>query len=305
VWDWIAAVGARTAFIEPGSPWENGYCESFNAKLRNELPDGEIFYSLAKAKTVIKSWRQHYNTRRLHSSLAQLPGQARRRQFRESRDPLAQIIQIARDLVGVTDLPRPVNPQLQAALDVFSDRFRFPPSPARDRRHGQSLPVKTQDHHHFSKLDHRRRPPPFQRRASSATGGKPEAAGRAPLLQARAPARESSAPTFTKNSTPSDSSPARYCEPDQGDARSPRGSDPLRPNAASAAVVSWSASSSQASRFPSRSIRRSSARVADPGLQHPLQDARFISESHAGFASGYPARFNRNPHLPRQVRIPT
>jgi len=71
--DWIAAVGARTAFIEPGSPWENGYCESFNAKLRDELLDGEIFYSLAEAKTVIESWRQHYNTRRPHSSLGYKP----------------------------------------------------------------------------------------------------------------------------------------------------------------------------------------------------------------------------------------
>ena len=48
--EWIAAVGARTAFIEPGSPWENGYCESFNSKLRDELLNGEIFYSLAEAR---------------------------------------------------------------------------------------------------------------------------------------------------------------------------------------------------------------------------------------------------------------
>jgi transposase InsO family protein len=54
--DWIGAVGARTAYIEPGSPWENGYCESFNAKLRDELLDSEIFYSLAEAKIVIESW---------------------------------------------------------------------------------------------------------------------------------------------------------------------------------------------------------------------------------------------------------
>jgi hypothetical protein len=67
--DWIAAVGARTAYIEPGSPWENGYCESFNAKLRDELLNGEIFYSLAEAKTVIESWRRHYNPKRPHSSL--------------------------------------------------------------------------------------------------------------------------------------------------------------------------------------------------------------------------------------------
>jgi len=53
--EWIAAVGACTAFIEPGSPWENGYCESFNSKLRDELLDGKIFYSLAEARTVIQT----------------------------------------------------------------------------------------------------------------------------------------------------------------------------------------------------------------------------------------------------------
>jgi putative transposase len=71
--DWIAAVGAKTAYIEPGSPWENGYCESFNAKLRDELLNGEIFYSLAEARIVIESWRRHYNTQRPHSSLGYRP----------------------------------------------------------------------------------------------------------------------------------------------------------------------------------------------------------------------------------------
>ncbi len=71
--DWIAAVGAQTAFIEPGSPWENGYCESFNSKLRDELLDGEIFYSLVEARIVIESWRQHYNTERPHSALGYKP----------------------------------------------------------------------------------------------------------------------------------------------------------------------------------------------------------------------------------------
>lgn len=71
--DWIPAVGAQTAFIEPGSPWENSYCESFNSKLRDELLDGEIFYSLAEARIVIESWRQHYNTERLHSALGYKP----------------------------------------------------------------------------------------------------------------------------------------------------------------------------------------------------------------------------------------
>ncbi|EXL08555.1 integrase [Brucella anthropi] len=71
--DWIVAVGARTAFIEPGSPWENGYCESFNSKLRDELLNGEIFYSLAEAKVIIEAWRRYYNTERPHSSLGYKP----------------------------------------------------------------------------------------------------------------------------------------------------------------------------------------------------------------------------------------
>jgi transposase InsO family protein len=67
--EWIAAVGAKTAYIAPGSPWENGYIESFNARLRDELLDGEIFYSLKEAQTIIESWRQHYNAVRPHASL--------------------------------------------------------------------------------------------------------------------------------------------------------------------------------------------------------------------------------------------
>ena len=71
--DWLAAVGAKTAYIMPGSPWENGYCESFNAKLRDELLNGEIFYTLKEAKIVIEQWRRHYNTIRPHSSLRYQP----------------------------------------------------------------------------------------------------------------------------------------------------------------------------------------------------------------------------------------
>lgn len=56
---WIAAVGAKTAYIEPGSPWENGYCESFNGRLRDELLNGEIFYSLREAQIIIEEWRKH------------------------------------------------------------------------------------------------------------------------------------------------------------------------------------------------------------------------------------------------------
>ncbi|MFC5485158.1 IS3 family transposase [Microvirga aerilata] len=71
--EWITAVGAKAAYIEPGSPWENGYCESFNSKLRDELLKGEIFYTLEEAKVIIESWRRHYNTVRPHSSLGYRP----------------------------------------------------------------------------------------------------------------------------------------------------------------------------------------------------------------------------------------
>jgi transposase InsO family protein len=70
---WIAAVGAKTAYIEPGSPWENGYCESFNARFRDELLNGEIFYTLKEARIVIEQWRKHYNTVRPHSALGYRP----------------------------------------------------------------------------------------------------------------------------------------------------------------------------------------------------------------------------------------
>ena len=73
VQDWIKAVGAKTAYITPGSPWENGFIESFNARLRDELLDGEIFYSLKEARVVIESWRRHYNAERPHGSLGYKP----------------------------------------------------------------------------------------------------------------------------------------------------------------------------------------------------------------------------------------
>ena len=71
--DWIAVVGAKTAYITPGSPWENGYVESFNARLRAELLNGEIFYNMKEASIVIEQWRQHYNTIRPHSALGYRP----------------------------------------------------------------------------------------------------------------------------------------------------------------------------------------------------------------------------------------
>ena len=73
VQEWIAAVGAKATYITPGSPWENGYIESFNARLRDELLDGEIFYTLKEAQIIVESWRRHYNTIRPHESLGYKP----------------------------------------------------------------------------------------------------------------------------------------------------------------------------------------------------------------------------------------
>ena len=71
--EWITRIGAKTLFIEPGSPWENGYNESFNGKLRDELLNGEIFYTLREAQILIEEWRKLYNTKRPHSSLGYRP----------------------------------------------------------------------------------------------------------------------------------------------------------------------------------------------------------------------------------------
>ncbi len=70
---WLTNLGVGPLFIEPGSPWENGYNESFNGKLRDELLDREIFYTLKEAMAVIEKWRQEYNTIRPHSSLGYKP----------------------------------------------------------------------------------------------------------------------------------------------------------------------------------------------------------------------------------------
>jgi transposase InsO family protein len=65
---WISGVGAKTAFIEPGSPWENGYVESFNGKLRDELLDCEVFNTLCEAQVLIEQWRQHFCCASQHPS---------------------------------------------------------------------------------------------------------------------------------------------------------------------------------------------------------------------------------------------
>ena len=70
---WLARVGVKTLFIEPGSPWENGYIESFNGKLRDELLNREIFTTLAEAKVLIADWRKEYNQVRPHSAKGYKP----------------------------------------------------------------------------------------------------------------------------------------------------------------------------------------------------------------------------------------
>ena len=71
--EWLGKIGVRTLYIEPGSPWENGYNESFNGRLRDECLNVELFNNLLEAKTIIEYWRKHYNTIRPHSSLRYMP----------------------------------------------------------------------------------------------------------------------------------------------------------------------------------------------------------------------------------------
>ena len=70
---WLQGLQVKPLYIEPGSPWENGYCESFNGTLRDELPDGELFYGLKELRVIVGNWVKHYNTERPHSSLGYRP----------------------------------------------------------------------------------------------------------------------------------------------------------------------------------------------------------------------------------------
>ena len=69
---WLICLGVKALFIEPGSPWENGYIESFNGKLRDELLNREVFTTLTEAKVLIEQWRREYNQVRPHSALAHM-----------------------------------------------------------------------------------------------------------------------------------------------------------------------------------------------------------------------------------------
>src|SRR5688572_19135532 len=109
------------------------------------------------------------------AALAQLARQPDGAEIGESRDALAKIVEVGCELVGPTDLTRPVDGQLEAARDVFADRLRITPRTSRNRRDRQALAVKVQNHHEFSQLDHRRRPHPnlvggYGRRSGKALG---------------------------------------------------------------------------------------------------------------------------------------
>jgi transposase InsO family protein len=70
---WLARIGIGPLYIEPGSPWETGYCESFDGKMRDQLLNGELLYTRKEAQVIIEQWRIHYNTVRPHSSLGSEP----------------------------------------------------------------------------------------------------------------------------------------------------------------------------------------------------------------------------------------
>ena len=95
--DWCRFNGAQTVFIEPGSPWQNAWIESFNGRVRDELLNGELFGSLLEAKVVLEDWRQDYNTRRPHSALRMMTPAAYAR------------IQVARWATSTTAPPAPAD----------------------------------------------------------------------------------------------------------------------------------------------------------------------------------------------------
>ena len=95
--EWLSQLNVKTLYIEPGSPWENGCIESFNGKLRDELLDGEIFYTLREAQVLIERWRRHHNTVRPHSSLGyRPPAPAARQLWAPGLAPLGHPLQTGR-----------------------------------------------------------------------------------------------------------------------------------------------------------------------------------------------------------------
>ncbi len=99
---WLDDLGVKTLCIEPGSPWENGYLESFNGKLRDELLNGEIFDTLLEAQVLVERWRRHYNTVRPHSALGYRPPAPEAVQPGPPAAATPQLPALAAQTVGVT-----------------------------------------------------------------------------------------------------------------------------------------------------------------------------------------------------------
>jgi len=89
--DWLARVGVKTLYIEPGSPWQNAWIESFNGRLRDELLNGELFDNLLEARVVIEDWRIDYNTSRPHSSLGNLTPNEYADRWHQRHEPQPQL----------------------------------------------------------------------------------------------------------------------------------------------------------------------------------------------------------------------
>jgi hypothetical protein len=125
---WLADTGAQTLYIEPGSPWENGYCESSNSKLRNEFLNGELFYSIKELRVLAERWRVHYNTVRPHSSLGYRPPAPEA--WRTSTTPIAQLPEACREQefrqVNSRVLPRLPRPVCRAPEGIAQNRLAHP-----------------------------------------------------------------------------------------------------------------------------------------------------------------------------------
>jgi putative transposase len=91
--EWLGRVGVKTLFIEPGSPWENGYIESFNGKMRDELLNLEMFTTLTEAKALIEIWRREYNHIRPHSALGYRPPAPEVVQIQNLKSPTLHLAQ--------------------------------------------------------------------------------------------------------------------------------------------------------------------------------------------------------------------
>ena len=117
---WLADTGANTLYIEPGSPWENGYCESFNSKLRDEFLNGEIFYSLKEVQVLAERWRVHYNTIRPHSSLGYRSPPPIRQLSRYFKSCVTLTIQLVQK-IGHASLPKFFGSRLWIQLFEMSE----------------------------------------------------------------------------------------------------------------------------------------------------------------------------------------